>query len=721
MEQNPTMPSARLVLIGLLSITPHVALGQAQAGANGTAQAEPQQEKPATTTTFIFVEGSLPFVPSSNTIATKLPLELRLTPSNVGVVTSALFKEQYGQVVGDALRNVSGVNVQPGFGVTDFFIVRGFDSLNGGLVLTDGASEPEASFYQLYNVAAVEVLKGPGGFLYGSNPLAGAVNLVRKQPMRAQRQFDVGAAFGSFSHVEGHFDINYGSPTGAVDFRLNSLWRSSDRYRDAKQDEAVAVNPALTWHIDEASSLNLNFELAQSDFSPEAGVPLLFGALPDIDRQQNYNSRFDRSEQDVLRFQADYERRVSDSFTLRNKLYYRRLDWLSDGTLINGAFPSFDIEGNPIAGFSVSRSLILLNDDQRFFGNQLEGVFSFETGGLRHNLLTGVELARFADQFTLDIGFLQDVDLFQPVDGTQGIFVLPQFSSAGDARSIVFAPYAIDQITVSDSFQLLAGARLDAIDFKEDLSGASRDDTELSPMLGAVYAPTSDLSLYGNFSRSFAPPSPRAFGAFAPEKSQQFELGVKIRFLDGRARATAAVFNLERDNIAIPDDNGFTQQLGNQRSRGLELEMAAELGDGLRGVASYAYTDAELTEFAEQLFVPTEFGIIPITFDRSGNRPAFAPEHIFNSWLSKSFLNGIGAGVGLRYLSSQFIAEDNSFEIGDVLTVSAALSYEIDDFVLSLNAANLTDRETLWRAFGSQAVTPADPATVFVRVDYRFR
>jgi len=46
-------------------------------------------------------------------------------------------------------------------------------------VLTDGANEPEISFYQLYNVERVEVLKGPGGFLYGANPIAGTINMVR--------------------------------------------------------------------------------------------------------------------------------------------------------------------------------------------------------------------------------------------------------------------------------------------------------------------------------------------------------------------------------------------------------------------------------------------------------------------------------------------------------------------------------------------------------------
>ena len=159
---------------------------------------------------YVYVEGSLPYVPNSNTMITRLPLELQLTPSNVGVVTAPLFNQRFDRVVGDALVNVSNINVQTQNGVHDFFYIRGFDSLSSALVLTDGVAEPEATFYQLYNVQRVEVLKGPGGFLYGSNPLAGAINLVRKQPAPANF-LDFHLAAGSFENYEGSFDWNTGS------------------------------------------------------------------------------------------------------------------------------------------------------------------------------------------------------------------------------------------------------------------------------------------------------------------------------------------------------------------------------------------------------------------------------------------------------------------------------------------------------------------------------
>jgi catecholate siderophore receptor len=678
-------------------------------------------------TEFIFVEGSLPSMPSSNSIASKLPLSLFLTPNNIGIVTAELMQEQNARVMGDALANVSGVNVQPGFGVTDYFVVRGFDSLSSGLVLTDGAPEPEATYWQLYNVELVEVLKGPGGFLYGSNPLAGTVNLVRKQPYSGQRTTG-GASFGSYADFEGLLDYNYGRPDSDVAFRFNALYRRSDGYRDEKDSRVGAFNPSVTWRVADDHRINTSFEYVDAQYAPDAGVPLLFTGF-DAGRQpvfavapvaptNNYNSQFDESQQNIYRFQVDYEGVLSDSLTVRNKFYYRKLDWLSDGTLINGASPRFGPTG--ITGYDVFRTFIALDDKQDFLGNQLEAIVTFETGGVSHNLLAGVELGRYADDYTLDVAFLAPIDLNDPVNRPFNPQPIPGQSSAGDARSIVFAPYVIDQISFSPNFQLLAGARLDTIDFDDKISERSRNDSEISPMLGAVWLPSRDVSVYGNYSRSFAPPSPRAFGDLEPEKSRQIEFGVKTRWLDGRAQATAAVYHLERDNIAIPDDNGFTQQVGNQRSRGFELELAIEPGAGFRAVAAYAYNDAELTKFAETAFVQTPFGILPVIFDRSGNRPAFAPKHLLSLWGTKTFTNGVGVSLGSRYIGEQFIAEDNAFAVDGAFVVNAAASYAWSRYNVSLNVQNLTGTDYYTRGFGSQSVIPATPAAAWVRLGLAF-
>ena len=113
---------------------------------------EPRAEEPvATYEDVLFVEESLPYIPDSNTIATKLPLPLQRTPASVGVVSEPLLEEQGGVVLGDALRNVSGVNVQTQSGVADFFSMHAF-----------------GFYWYVFNIADVAIVAGVVGLLYDS-------------------------------------------------------------------------------------------------------------------------------------------------------------------------------------------------------------------------------------------------------------------------------------------------------------------------------------------------------------------------------------------------------------------------------------------------------------------------------------------------------------------------------------------------------------------------
>ena len=662
----------------------------------------------------ILVEDTLPYLPESNTITTKLPLPLDETPASVGVVTAPILHEQNATVLGDALENVSGLNVQTGNGVFDFYVVRGLDSVSSGLILTDGAPEPESSFYQLYNVDRVEVLKGPSSFLYGGSPLAGTVNLVRKQPLPADFG-RVAVSTGSYSTGEAVVDWNTARDDGSLAFRLNALYRDSEGYRNDKQSEVVAINPSLTWTPDERTRLNLSLEHLSNDYSPDAGLPLLFGArVPDVPRERSYQSPFDRSEQEIDRLQLDIERQLSDDATLRGKLYYRRLDWKSDGTLFGGVFPS------ATGSLEVSRFLGDLDDEQEFFGAQIEYLLRATTGEVTHNLLFGLELTELTDEFTFVPLLLPGIDLFEPVEtATQPLFPIPGQSLAADAETTVVAPYLVDQITLTDRLQVLVGVRWDSTEFEERLLPTSRDDDELSPLVGVLFALTDSVSLYANAGSAFAPPS--TFGLQpdrVPEESTQYELGAKIE-VGSAVEARLALFELERENIPIPDDFGITRQVGDQEARGVELEVSAELAPRTRLIVAYAYTDGELTRFNElvqvALFPPTF-----LTLDRSGNTPAFTPEHLLNAWFSRHWENGFGFGAGGRYVSSQFIAEDNLFEIDDYYTLDASLFYRFDSWRLALYLENLTGEEYLTRGFGGSSVIPAPESSAQLAIEYLF-
>ena len=123
--------------------------------------------------------------------------------------------------------------------------------------------------------------------------------------------------------------------------------------------------------------------------------------------------------------------------------------------------PQFGLGGMPV-GFNeeVVRNLIVVDDRQKYAGNQFETIFEFATGSVGHHLLAGFELARFGDAYTFDVALLPNIDFRDaPVEtAEEPLFFLPGQSLAGDSRSIVAAPYVIDQIWFADQFQILLGS-----------------------------------------------------------------------------------------------------------------------------------------------------------------------------------------------------------------------------------------------------------------------
>lgn len=710
-----TGSAGSMLLAATLAVMAPLAVG-AQQTPPPAADAAVDPAVPAVTAT-VDVESTLPV---DSSVATRLPLSLAWTPAAVSVVPAGLFNEQGGATVSDALLNVSGLNVQTQSGTTDFFLIRGFDSVSSGLVLTDGVAEPEASFYHLYNLDRVETLKGPAGFLYGGNPLAGAVSLVRKRPTAAATAVGATVRAGSFGSLGADFDLDLGKlGSDRLALRLNGLYAEADGYRDDKASESWAVNPVLTWRASDATDLKVDLEWVENDASPDAGIPFLGpylgDALPDVPRERSYQSPYDASAQELGRARFDLTHQWGSSASLRAKTYYTSLDWQSNGTLFNGAFPTPD---NRVV---LARTLVLLDDRQEFFGQQLEGVFTFATGGIDHQLLVGVELAEQRDEFTFDVALLPVIDIYQPVETAAGPpFVLPGFGGAGDARSRIVAPYILDRMFLAANFEVVIGGRYDQVDYEDAVTGVASDDGHFSPILGAVWAPADGWSVYANLSEGFAPPSTLVLVDREFEESRGVEAGVKRSLAGGRLNLTLAGYQLERENIGIPDDNGVTQQAGDQRSRGIELELQASPGDGWTAFFSYAYTDAELVRFAERVLVsvaPPNYQ----TIDRSGNTAPFAPEHLANLWVSKRLDFGLGLAGGLRYVGEQFIDEDNAYAIDDVLTLDAAVSYRFaEHYEVRLNLRNLTDEETYQRGFGPASVIPADPRSVAGSLQVRF-
>ena len=347
----------------------------AAAGLAGAQQSAPPSPEPPRYQETVEVEGRTAVVEQSATLM-KLPAPLLETPASVQVVPRAVFQAQDAAVLGEALAGATSLNSATGYGVFDFFVIRGFDSLSSGLVLVDGVPEPESTFYPLYNARQVEVMKGPAASVYGGNALAGAVHIVRKQP-QAGRSAQLAAAAGRFGLAEGALDANLAPRDSSLAFRLNGLLRSADSHRERQESDLRAIHPAVTWRPNDATRLSGSFEYVDSEFSPDSGLPLIGSNVAAVPRSRSYQSPLDHSLQDVVRLRLDGEREAG-----RTDRPARQALRDGAGLAVPGARSSWARSPAP-AGPDVYRALSSLEDRQTLVGNQLELSSVVDTGGVR--------------------------------------------------------------------------------------------------------------------------------------------------------------------------------------------------------------------------------------------------------------------------------------------------------------------------------------------------
>jgi catecholate siderophore receptor len=631
---------------------------------------------------------------------------LRL-PISASAIDERLNIDQGNRTLRDTLRNVPGVLTGTGNGIHDFFVVRGVDSLNGSLVLMDGLAEPEATFYTLYDVAEVQVLKGPGSFRFGPNALASSVNLVRKGP-RDDGFADVRLGLGSHETVRLFFDGNGGLPNAPVDGRLNLFYEQGESHRDLVDHTFYGVSPSAAWQITEADRLSFWFDYQDYEITPDAGVPVLGDTLVLDSKSVTFQEPDDFSEQEVVRAVLVYEHAFNPDVDLRNRTYFTGLDWASRGTVYAG-FVAFGqgLEPQPL---TLSRYRPTLDDRQERLGNELELAARFATGSVRHDSRVGVDLLRATDDFLIEAPTAPNVNI---ATGMQSPAFLPdQPVNQGDARTDRLGLYGLDQLQLAAAWSVLVGARVDWLDFEDKERGSERSDTLFSPFGGLVYQPAAAVSLFANVGRGYGLPSTQVVGPRGePEESRQAEAGAKWRSDDLGWYGQVSAFYLERENVAIPTSAGIFSENGSQVAQGVEVELAGEPRDGLRLRLAYGYLDSELDTFTEQMG--------PVVVDRSGNTAPLSPEHTVQFWSEFDLPGGWGLGLGLRGVSDFYIAPDNVYQVDGYVTADGAVFYRRDSWWGALHVYNMTDETYYGRGTGSTSVIPEDGVSVLAEVGVR--
>jgi outer membrane receptor for monomeric catechols len=118
-SQSPTEAALRLphLLLALLMLALAAPGGAQDPEPSESESAEESEDAELRFRDEVEVEGDAPSIPSLNASAMRAPAVILKTPASVSVVSEAVMREQNGAVIGDVLRNASGVSTATGFGV----------------------------------------------------------------------------------------------------------------------------------------------------------------------------------------------------------------------------------------------------------------------------------------------------------------------------------------------------------------------------------------------------------------------------------------------------------------------------------------------------------------------------------------------------------------------------------------------------------------------------
>jgi iron complex outermembrane recepter protein len=634
-------------------------------------------------------------------------------PQSIGVVDHTFIREQHAIRLEDALRNVAGVHVGGYYNDWDYYRIRGFDAANStrldGLWATPGIWINE----EVYGLERIEVLKGPAAMLYGQTPIGGMVNLVSKKP-KADDFATVMASAGSYDFAELGADAGVGLADDALGVRLVALGRNRGSWVDGVDDsQRFYVAPSATWWAGEHTTITLLSHYVYDDVNAAWPLPASGfitsnpnGDLP-LDRnigEPGYQNRVERSR---LAGGYELEHRFNDQVALRQHTRVARFE--SDFAGIYAS--SLDADGR-----TLNRTVYTYVNERLDAQADTMLDLRLATGTVRHDVLVGVDLAYSHETATGGWASIAPLDLYDPAYGATPGPVSPYSQPEVTTRTIGL--YVQDQATIGEHLTVTAGMRFDTIDTEnierltDTTTGA--EDTGFTWRLGATWTFAPGTAAFASYATAFAPqPYDRdADGDIVdPETGNQMEVGVRTLDPAGRYQATAAVFQITREDVATADlgNPGASVITGEQRSRGLELDGRVNPYTGWSLTGTYAWIEAEVTEDND----------LP-----AGTRLRNVPKHSVTAWirytLPDTALRGLGIGLGGRWYGDQAGDAADSFALPAYTVIDAGLFYDRGPLSAQLNAYNLFDEEYAVGSWDDLYVLPGDPLTVRGSISYTF-
>ncbi|TDV46751.1 iron complex outermembrane receptor protein [Pseudomonas helmanticensis] len=647
--------------------------------------------------------------------ATRTATPVRYVPQAIDSIKTSNVANYGTKDIADALSGMPNVSSSADTRF-DSLRIRGFDASNDFYL--DGIRDDSQYKRDLHNIERVEVLKGPAAVLYGRGSQGGIVNRVSKMPEFGRRS-TIEAQAGSEDLRSLYADLST-DPSENISLRLNMGNMDENSFRDGVSGNRQLFAPSMSWQLTPDLNWLVQYEYSRYNRTPDRGIPGVNGRPADVGRDTTYGNDHDfiDDKSQSLRSKLTYE--INDNWQLRQTLGVFKLDSDFDNTYLTGYTP---------AANKVTRQHWQQDLTTRNVYNNLELEGGFDTFGLEHRLLTGVEIGsqrrdpklyNAATGRTPGAQPVPSLDLYNPNRDLRHTGSM-QVSSSSHTEVESRAVYVQDQLRLNDQWQLLAGLRYDTFDIESTNKlrniSEDRDSHSTSPRVGLVWTPLQNHSFYASWSKTFSPVgggligiTPGAAGNtndLSPELTKQKEIGVKSDWFDDRLSTTLAIYDLELYNrrTTDPNDPTLTVMSGLQRSRGIELTATGNIVGNWYMRGGVGVQDAKIEKDNNGL---------------EGKRINNVAKHNGSLFLTWKPEMGWYGETGLTLVGQRYADNANTTVLPGYGRWDALVGYRLKDWDLRAALNNITDREYYASATSQYQIQPGAPRSVVMTGTYSF-
>ena len=504
------------------------------------------------------------------------------TPFSITAYTNELIQDRQAKSVADVLQNDPGVRVARGFGdFQEAYFIRGFLLSSDDVAYNGLYSLLPRQYIATELFERVELLRGASSFLLGASPgsdgIGGTINLVPKRAANLDlNRITLSTASGGQTEISADVSRRFG-PDKASGIRVNAAYSDGGTAVHEEHAKLGLLDVALDWH---SRDVRLSADLGYQDNQLQrtrtnialqglTAIPALPAADANFAQPWSYSN--ERDTFGTLRGEYD----ITSDVTAWAAYGLRRSS--EANSLANLTVTSLNGDGNT-SRFDNTRKDAVDTGEAGMRGK-------FSTGSVGHEWVVSASYFQLDKKTAYEWDYFnqQNTNLYAPTYLAQQ----PAFSSGAFVGGTLADPgltgvTRLSSVALGDTLSMLDSKLLLTLglrDQKLHVEGfgyqlaAPYDKSRLSPVAGAVYKASKQLSFYGNYIEGLsqgdtvAPANGQPGFQLAPYISKQKEVGVK--FDAGRLGLDAALFTTDKPRAVQSQD---TAQ-GFDRHSGLELTV----------------------------------------------------------------------------------------------------------------------------------------------------